>query len=56
MTYIARHVAGFSDADWARSPTNRSTIGYCVFVGENIVLKKIRNKMWFQDLVLSLSI
>ncbi|GAV83561.1 hypothetical protein CFOL_v3_27007, partial [Cephalotus follicularis] len=31
-------VEGFSDADWARSPFDRrSTTGYCVFVGDNLV-------------------
>ncbi|GAV82315.1 hypothetical protein CFOL_v3_25767 [Cephalotus follicularis] len=31
-------VEGFSDADWAGSHSDRmSTIGYCVFVGDNLV-------------------
>ena len=31
-------VVGYSDADWADSPTNRHfTSGYCVFIGGNLI-------------------
>ncbi|XP_061340966.1 secreted RxLR effector protein 161-like [Gastrolobium bilobum] len=34
-------VVGYSDADWADCPTNRrSTNGYCVFIGGNLILWK----------------
>lgn len=31
-------IEGFSDADWTGSPSDRkSTTGYCVFVGDNLI-------------------
>ena len=31
-------IVGYSDADWAGSPTNRhSTSGYCMFIGDNLI-------------------
>ena len=30
-------IKGFSDADWAGSLDRRSTTGYCVYVGDNLV-------------------
>lgn len=29
-------VDGYSDADWTVNPNDRSTTGYCVFVGGNL--------------------
>ncbi|XP_043697502.1 secreted RxLR effector protein 161-like [Telopea speciosissima] len=38
-------VEGFSDADWVGSPTDRrSTIGYCTFVGGNLVSWKSKKQ------------
>ena len=31
-------IEGYTDADWAESPSDRkSTIGYCTFIGGNLV-------------------
>ncbi|GAB2282554.1 hypothetical protein Dimus_039553 [Dionaea muscipula] len=40
-----RCIEGFSDADWAGSPFDRrSTTGYCVFVGGNLVFWKSKKQ------------
>ncbi|GAB2268978.1 Belongs to the helicase [Dionaea muscipula] len=40
-----RRIERFSDADWAGSPSDRkSTIGYCVFVGGNLVSWKCKKQ------------
>ena len=47
----------FTEADWARSKEDkRSTSGYCVFVGGNVVSWKSRNKVWFLVRVQNLNI
>ena len=50
--YEHTRVAGFSHADWARSPIDRrSTIGFCIFLGENLMSwKRKKCRVWCHDL------
>jgi len=41
VDYEYTRVAGFLDANWARSPVDRrSANGFCFFLRENLIMKK----------------
>lgn len=46
-------IASFSYADWTGCPINRSTTWYCVFVGGNLVSRKVRSMRLSLDQVQS---
>ena len=38
-------IVGYSDANWAGSPTNKHFIsGYCVFIGDNLISWKSKKQ------------
>lgn len=40
----------YSDADWGGCPdTRRSTSGFCVYLGDNLVFGRLKDKIQFQD-------
>ncbi|GKV42316.1 hypothetical protein SLEP1_g49726 [Rubroshorea leprosula] len=50
-------LCAYCDADWAGDPSNhRSTTGYCLFLGNSLILGEVRNKLFHLALVLKLSI
>jgi hypothetical protein len=34
----SNEICGYSDADWAESFDRKSTIGFCTFIGRNLVI------------------
>ncbi|GKF94060.1 ribonuclease H-like domain-containing protein [Tanacetum coccineum] len=36
-TSSTRSLVAYSDADWTGCPTRRSTFGYCIFLGDNLL-------------------
>jgi hypothetical protein len=40
----SNEICGYSDADWAGSFDRKSTIGFCTFVGENLVTWKSKKQ------------